>query len=247
MLRKALRKGEALASHLGLIQSDPTSGFEVQFGPDGASVLKQSSFVSGIAFQRREVAKPGAFGAVVVSEQLSIERGAIVYNSMHYTRWRDFKEKISFLFEPLLETILSGSSLYAIRLEYRDRFNYFGDLAEAAPSELLREGSRLVAPHVFSQTGMWHSHTGMFEEAPATPRRLVQIAIDATDHKESDREWRSVSLMTGLEDRFQVEGLDAPDQEPSTILVRFDDLHTKSKALFKELLTDERLKQIGLT
>jgi uncharacterized protein (TIGR04255 family) len=252
MLRKMLRAADANADKMNLPIRETMTGFQLNIGPTGplaaAVATVDHAPMLGVVFKRNEIATVGGLPTTVAVEEFQLGRQALVYTTVHYDRWRLFKERLAALLTPVLSAALSGANVAHLRLEYRDRFIFSGEVDAADTADLLRVDSELVAPHVFAQKQMWHSHTGMFVVAPGAERRLVQILVDAQDIKTATDQTprRSISLITGIQDFFQVEGLESKEQETPVLIDQFEALHRASKELFKKMLTDVAKQRIGL-
>jgi len=248
-----LRVADANADKMNLPIRETITGvqFNIALGGPVTPVIPtvDRAPMMGVVFKRTEIENVGGLPATVAAEEFQLGRQALVYTTTRYDRWRLYKERFAGLFTPVLDAVLSGANVASLRLEYRDRFNYSGDPTAAKVSELLREGCELIAPHVFAQKHLWHSHTGMFLEADGAEHRLVQILIDANDITISVDQppRRSVSVITGVQDFFQAEGLETKDQQASDLVARFEELHVASKDLFKGMLTEAAQKSVGLT
>lgn len=252
MLRKVLRAVDARADKLRLPTRETITGFQFNIGPAGplmpVTPTVDHAPMMGVVFKRNEIESVGSVTTTVAAEEFQIGRQALVYNTVRYDRWRLYQERLEELLTPTLTAALAGANVAHLRLEYRDRFIFSGEPVSASTSELLRQGCNLIAPHVFSQSGLWHSHTGMFVPAEGTQKRLVQILIDANDVTVADNPAvrRSISVVTGVQDFFEVEGAEVMDQDASVLVAQFAKLHDASKELFKDMLTEAARKRVGL-
>lgn len=247
MLRRALRIADKLAASSDLPIREPISEVMINFKPGAGPQLLENTPVTGIVFKRNEIDKdPTGLPLTVPVEELVVHAQNVVFQSRRYTRWSEYKNRCFELLTPVLDALLSGASVAQLRLEYRDRFTFMGKAEEASAKGLLQPGSDYLAPHIFNQTRLWHSHTGMFLDAIGVQNRLVQINIDANDFQSAERAVRSVSIMTGVQDNFAPPTLEAEDQTAPQLLGRLDDLHELSNGVFKSLITKEIAAEIGL-
>jgi uncharacterized protein (TIGR04255 family) len=249
MLRKVLRAADANADKMNLPIRETITGVQFNIAPAGplgaVTPTVDHAPMMGVVFKRTEIETVGGLTTTVAAEEFQLGRPALVYTTVRYDRWQFYKERLAALLTPVLEIALSGANVAYLRLEYRDRFTFSGEPAAAEVSELLRKGCELIAPHVYAQKQLWHSHTGMFLEADGVERRLVQILIDANDitMAKDQAPRRSVSLITGVQDFFE-EGLE--DQQVSALIAQFESLHIKSKELFRDMLTEGAREKVGL-
>src|SRR4029077_16938573 len=117
-----------------------------------------AAHLAGVKFQRLGIIEDaqGSIGQMT-AEEFSIERGAISYRNMSYTRWNAFRAKLRDLAKPALEIAAQGAAVGSIRLEYRDVFLNSGEPAAADVGAVLRSGSKYIAPHIFELRDLWHS------------------------------------------------------------------------------------------
>jgi uncharacterized protein (TIGR04255 family) len=252
MLRKMLRAADANADKMNLPVRETMTGFQLNIGPAGPFAATVPTVdhapMLGVVFKRNEIESVGGLPTTVAVEEFQLGRQALVYTTVRYDRWRLYKERLAALLSPVLSAALSGANVAHLRLEYRDRFVFSGEVDAANTADLLRVGSELIAPHVFALKQMWHSHTGMFIAAPGAHRRLVQILVDAQDVTTANDQTprRSISLITGVQDFFRVEGLESSEQETPVLIDQFEALHVASKELFEKMLTDAAKTRVGL-
>jgi uncharacterized protein (TIGR04255 family) len=248
LLRKALRAADGVTARVKLTQRDAIAGLQFNVQP-GGSPRVESTPTMGISFKRTEI-ETNHLGTVqtVAVEELAVDRQSLVFRSRRYERWKQFTERANELLQPILSVLLDSTSVQSIRLEYRDRFTHAGKAKEAKTEELLRVGSPLIAPHVFEEPNMWHSHTGMFVDSDSVERRLIQINVDAVDVQLPGNDFmsRSIAIMTGIQDHFRIGGIDDEDQQTAFVVGRLEDMHELSNALFRRLICDEVCNRIGL-
>jgi uncharacterized protein (TIGR04255 family) len=249
LLRKALRAADKASAQSQLVERTSLTGIQVKVH-QGVILPTAALPANGISF-KRTVMEEGPLGNVVTvaAEELVVDRQSVVFRSRRYERWNQFKHMLFELVPPVLDALLGSTAAQSARLEYRDRFTYSGNSSDAPTEELLRKGSPYIAQHVFDAGQLWHSHTGMFVQSEGVTRRLIQIAIDATDIEpaEEDGVRRSVAIMTGVQDDFRGAGIQAEDdQDRDMIMGRFESLHDCSKEFFRKLITDDVATRIGL-
>jgi hypothetical protein len=154
------------------------------------------------------------------------------------------------LLRPALREALHAVRTASLRLEYKDSFRFRGNGAPLA-ADLLSQGSALIAPQVFLNEKLWHSHTGFFEDVEGCEARLVQINIDAnmmTSPTEA-APFRTVSITTAVQNNLRSsseEDLDNEEDQVRLQLEMFDSLHLRSISLFKEIISSEAAIRVGM-
>jgi len=248
-IRKALRTADTAAKSVGLVDVTALPGLRLKIqGASGVITPSDIAATNGMAFRRNVMEEDESANIVTVAaDELVIDRASVAYRTRRYIRWNQFQDALSAVLPSILGGLLDSSAVQSVRLEYRDRFTYSGDATSAPTDQLLRNGSPLIAQHVFGVTLPWHSHMGMFEASDGVDRRLVQVEIGATDVDRAGTIRRSISIMTGLQDNFRLSAeLEAQEQTTDMIMTRLPGLHSHSKRLFRALITESIAKEIGL-
>ena len=256
--RRVVRAAEQKCIPAGLTNKATANVIQLVFGGGnlaGAPLQipsKEADQVQSLSFQRTivdELPSGGVRNQII--EQVVIGRTALQYQTLAYTRWKDVEAQITGLLSPSLEIAVLSVPVANIRLEYHDAFTHRGD---GVPNlrELLREGSPILACHIFERSDLWHSHTGFFETPEGGPKRLVQVNVDANEVMEPDAEGprRTVSVMTAIQDNFRSDlstaDLENPLETATSYLSRFDSLHDRSKDVFSQVVSDLMADRIGL-
>jgi hypothetical protein len=180
-----------------------------------------------------------------VAEQVQVIQNFIAYRTWQYVSWNWQLERIWALLEPALSMVVGSVFVGNQRLEYLDRF-YSEDSAGFAPIEsLLRRDSPHIAPHVFSRTDLWHSHTGAFLPDEGSSKRLEQVHIDAVDQPvpSGSGNARWINLMTARENRYTDSNV---DQSSQSIFSTFDGMHADLIKLLAGVITKDIADQIYL-
>jgi hypothetical protein len=224
------------------------TAMQLAIGPDG-SPSTAAAPVAGRTFNAVFEGEETGVPPRGVAEQLQVHQGAVVYRTWKYVSWTWQIERMKTLMGPALETVQGVVSLASQRLEYLDRFRFEGDVTEIDVRSVLRQGSELVAPHVFALTDLWHSHTGAFLPSADSSKHLWQLHIDAVDDQTvapdgGMAQTRFINIMTALEDRFPADDLDVRSVED--IFGRFGTQHSESKDTFARVITDGMVERIYL-
>jgi len=240
LVKRVIRKAESLALNAGLSDRADIRTFQVPVIPDAGHQVR--SQFDGLAFQRFGQTTPQ--GRVLL-EDLIVSRNELVFRKYDYNRWADYRANLKNLILPLISISSGATAIQAVRLEYLDRFmveNY----EPGHVSELLAR-TPMVAPHIFETPGLWHSHTGKFDPI-GDDVLLTQVNIDFVNGTTPDQTQvvHSVGITTGLERRYNGNKLDVESPVVSYIDEHLHDLHLRSKALFKSLLTPEIADRVGL-
>jgi hypothetical protein len=203
MFRKAFAAAEGAATAAGLLHRQPLMN-GIQFSVVNGVMQPAQQAPSGGGIFSSYYENDLALSAISSQplEQVQIESSNIVYRTWNYVSWSWQRDRYFELLSKAFETIDGMVAPAAIRLEYQDRFFFDGNPHDADPATLLKAGSRYVAPHVFDERGVWHSHTGSFLDGADVSRKLLQINIDANTEGEREGSRRWVTITTSRENRF---------------------------------------------
>jgi uncharacterized protein (TIGR04255 family) len=185
-----------------------------------------------------------------MAEQLSVEQNQMIYRTWRYISWKWQSERIMRLLLPLVALVSETVPISSIKMEYLDRFRFDGeDLSTARYSDVLREGSRLIAPHGLSRTDLWHSNTGAFLPTREGRKTLELVQIVAVDDLPpqgmSTPQTRWLNVTTTREDRFP-QGVDAAPTSSDLVSSLLDQMHSELKQTLASIITDAMTKRIGL-
>jgi uncharacterized protein (TIGR04255 family) len=253
--RKVVRGAEATCKAAGLTEKSAINVVQFTIGPQGAAAQAVPAAVDGMLFKRSTTVETSAADGkqnsiVVVAESFTVSRSGLNYQTTAYTRWNAFFDRVVLLLRPALREALHAVRTASLRLEYKDSFRFRGNGAPLA-ADLLSQGSALIAPQVFLNEKLWHSHTGFFEDVEGCEARLVQINIDAnmmTSPTEA-APFRTVSITTAVQNNLRSsseEDLDNEEDQVRLQLEMFDSLHLRSISLFKEIISSEAAIRVGM-
>jgi hypothetical protein len=110
----------------------------------------------------------------------------------------------------------------------------------------------LIAPHVFKNSRLWHSHTGFLEEAEGCDSRLIQVNVDSNEAMNlgDPANFRIVGITTAVQNNLLRTSADALDSEEALAnyqLQMFVSMHERSKDIFKQLISDATAARVGLS
>lgn len=228
----ALVEAKRAELELGPQTSTNTNVVELDASTGDARISKQPS---GWSFS-----KTTSEGAAV--EALLLNPQFLLYEAATYDHWESFWPRYNALTSDLRARIQSDINVRAVALEYLDRFRFEGDVGAAEPGLLVREpivGS--LPDSVRSGRELWHVHRGWFEGDE--PRRyLVNQNFDAQSVQDSGgAEVRSIALATKVERQSATGDLDI-----SSLPDDIEIMHTLSKRVVRDTLSDEMCKRVGL-
>lgn len=185
-----------------------------------------------------------------IETELKLEQNGILFRTSDYTRWQDVWARANRYFDGIVDAY--NVPLSGVTLHFIDKFIWNGDPTQCTIDELLRSDSRYVAPHIFQVHDLWHCHTGAFLRPDEHTKRLLNLNIDSKDESKPDGQIvRSVSIGTVLTDQFGLPGLEPLELNSLPVRTfignRFGMLHALSKAIFREVITNEMALRIALT
>ena len=195
------------------------------------------------------MSRTAANGAL--ENELRVEPQSITFRTTTYTRWLEKWGQIEKYLAALAPLYLLGKNAIAsISLSYIDKFNWVGELEKSSPPLLLKPNSKYITPHVYSQTDLWHSHTGVFLKPDAATKRLLNVNVEHSQNDSISGMLRTVSVATVLTDLFNQPDYAQTNLTSDEIIeflrVRFANLHEVSKATFKEVISEEMAKRVAL-
>lgn len=190
-----------------------------------------------------------------IEAELVLELTSIVFRSSSYTRWTEIWTSAKKYFDAIAPMYAKESRISGIGLNYVDRFYWAGHANECKASQLLRNDSDFVAPHVRTATDLWHSHTGSFIKANDQTKRLMNVNVDFIDeHIQPPGQLpgtrKAVVISTILTDFLNQPGfkpLDiSKDNANSVIDMHMQELHQFGKMTLSNIISDEMSKRIAL-
>lgn len=181
---------------------------------------------------------------------LRIEGNAIMYLIGRYTRWDDMWPNASSALKRVLGLVSRENKVRSYATEYTDLFRALGSYADFQIGGIIRPECRFLAPHVYTQSLNWHSHTGYFEELkePVSHRALHRINVDLRDNASEKSRDLSVVLFHSIMGNVEPFGDTAalPEAIEARGIENFRALHDMDKAILREILNDDMCTRIGL-
>lgn len=188
----------------------------------------------------------GGAGAGSPARSLQVQDNFLMLAVNDYDRWAGFAELIKRSFEALMPTIAQSRSAQILQLQYTDTFFWRGKPGTLEVKEIFREGSKFLAPNVFSVgDNLWHSFHGFFsDKAPKGCRLLENINVQRTPNEGSpDEQLFTISTNHQL---FLDSGIDDAAALLNFIAENVEQMHKRNKEVLAELLTDEVQQLIAL-
>lgn len=244
LFRKALKASEDAAFDAGLRSRHFVQGLEFTMGPAGLSAgPSQGANVRGQMFNSLADAE-NAVASSQLGEQLHVHQNQLVYRTWQYVSWSWQSERLRTLFSPALQVLAGSISIQSQRLEYLDRFRSDGNPPGSELESIIRKDSQFIAPHVFLEEDLWHSHTGAFLPSIDTTKRLQQVHLDLLPDPPTGARW--LNIMTAREDRFDDLSLDAVETNADVMLEAYNVMHSELKTLLAAIITDSMARRIYL-
>lgn len=233
-LRKLAADNEEHRVALGFTSKNLRQGQQITLGASGMNLDSQPSELFGWDWQKLSPANSPL-------EVIVAENQALVYETLEYSRWKDFSKRFEVTALPILDSIVNVVDLKAVSLEYFDRFLFEGEPQKAAPGEVLRNINEHLPPEASSGSELWHFHRGWFEYME-NEKILVNQNIDAQNGNSIDGgAMRSLQIFTKTELRINEASFDY-----NVLSTHLNSMHNRSKELFKSILTDDIQSKVGL-
>lgn len=186
----------------------------------------------------------------VIETELRIEPASITFRTTTYSRWQSIWEQANRYFQALTGIYAEKNAISAISLNYIDKFVWSGDPTKCSPKQILKAQSPYIAPHVYSQTDLWHSHTGAFLRVDAQTKRLLNVNIDFLHEEPIAGSRKVIGISTVLTDMFNQPGYDSlvlpPVDASAFVANRMKSLHDYSKLVFADVISEDMGKRVAL-
>lgn len=188
--------------------------------------------------------------AGMFQQVLSIEENSIGFRSSKYRNYTEFKERFLQLTDTLLPLVSNVMTLARIRFEYQDKYVWTGERGVDIPlAPLIRANSPYIAPHVYKEPAVWHSHTGMVLPAKENGvNRVLQVHLQTGNFQRVPPQPAhfGLSLMSAREDRLNPEDTAVSARAYSQLEAVLDGMHEDLISAIREVLSDDMLSKIGL-
>lgn len=234
-----------VASELNLPETGDVQAFMMKIEAGAAPSVAQGE--AGIEYFRRPQHTPPP-GTSPFVDRVAVDKNSIRLDSLAYTRWVGFSEKLATLLK-LLPSFAEAVSIRQIGLEYVDVFvaTQEGDVDCSA---ILNADSDCISGRAFHPTTEWHSHTGWFEDFNMDIHRtLVNVDVTVANANTPEGVRRAISIRTHQALQFSMsENAEnaASELNAESVLTIFNDIHLALKDRFGALLTPDAKEMISL-
>lgn len=186
----------------------------------------------------------------MVESELRAERQSVSFRTLLYTRWDMVWAQAGTFFRALLPPYATKSRIVGINLTYVDKFVSNAELENCHPAELLKAGSKYLAPHIFDMRDYWHSYTGAFIKVDSKTKRLLNLNADFVDDTSIHNSRRVVCITTVLTDMMNQPGYAPFEVTPATAADEMEahmhQLHAFAKIVFGDIVGPEMSRRIAL-
>lgn len=240
---------ESAARKAGFVEQFPLHGFRINLANPGDVVQISGSSMS---FQKSSL-EHDFRGTVqkTLKGKVDVTPTDLLFQTFEYDNWTNTRETVLSVLLSGMRRAMQGAALGAVRFEYLDRFIFEGEDPASAPKGLLNASSKWLAPHIFNDASLWHSHTGLIENAGPDRRTLIGVNADlqevAGDVDNPNFGKRSIQLVTFAEYQFFDLGGELPSEEVESRLTTYlDELYSIARTAFAGVIDVEFAKMNGL-
>jgi uncharacterized protein (TIGR04255 family) len=167
-----------------------------------------------------------------------------------YTRWVHFEATLDKILMPLVSDYSTSVSVYAVQLDYLDRFIWSGTWENFDAHKLLLPQGELVAARPLRVSQQWHCHSGWFETPTPGKRRLINVNLDIASAAVANSGVLkpSIGILTVMQDGSVVI---PPHTKPNwfaenEIMPILRQQHSDLKDLLRSIISTSMAQQIGL-
>lgn len=186
----------------------------------------------------------------LVVKELKLERHALTFRTLEYTRWDAVWGEARTYFAGVLPALPSSALLSGYALSYSDKFIWRGDPSGMRVGLLLRLESPYISPSTFKADDLWHCHSGKFVRVDDTLKRLVVVDCDCVDEADAGPNVRVVRIGTTMTELLNQPGyakVDVPLPEAMSRLdAAFPVLHILLKEVFADVVNDDAAEAVAL-
>jgi len=181
------------------------------------------------------------------SKRIRATEDALIFECFEYTNFKNFLSDAEKLFNTLLDNLSVERPIREIGMMAVDRFFYSKDLTEKdySVSEVFSENTKYLTPACRESGLIWHVNQGFFENWVEDKRILQQVNVSSVRIESSGEYCSKIehrSLMRGFSSSVNISSL-KNEFSLKSIISKFHELNIN---VLKDLLTDEKKKQINL-
>jgi len=224
-------------SMLGLTRRDDVNVFEVQMVP-GQATSHSSQVVGGF-----KASRPSPTGGEARSVMLTRENCIIQIDD--YTRWAQAKHDIREYLNVLLPLVGKTVPILHLTLQFNDVFLWKAPPDELIMTEVFKQDTTWLPPHVFSIQNLWHSHHGYFcdQVTPCNLKQLDNVNVSRSMVNNIESVQALVAHRASFANPIWVKQPLSDDDPLSQVL---DRLHDDNKKILTDLFSDDVLRSINL-
>ncbi|MQM30984.1 MAG: hypothetical protein CRU78_10855 [Candidatus Accumulibacter phosphatis] len=222
---------------LGLGTSEILNVFELQMVP-GKAASHSSQVVGGF-----KASRPLPTGGEARSVMLTRENCIIQIDD--YTRWAQAKNDIREYLNVLLPLVGKTVPILHLTLQFNDVFLWKAPSHELIMTEVFKQDTTWLPPHVFSVQNLWHSHHGYFcdQVTPCNLRQLNNVNVSRAMVNNIESVQALVAHRASFANPIWVKQPLSDDDSISQVLDRF---HDDNKKILTDLFSDDVLRSINL-
>ncbi|MDE3771492.1 TIGR04255 family protein [Sinorhizobium meliloti] len=218
-------------------QAFEAKGFKLGQGPTGFNINPATGQVTPMKGGPSLLVSPDG------QTQIFMAPDVITIMTSQYLRWSNLKAQIEMVLRTLEPEYTALVDLFAVKLEYWDRFNWTGTWDDLDVDKLL-SANQIVSAQARSAEREWHSHSGWFLYQDGS-RRLVNVNVNVQGIlRPGAGESPSVAIYTMMQDEAFGPSLELFEREP--VSSKLDVLHEELKAILEGILLPEVSHKIGL-
>lgn len=235
LLRRLAAENETRRVEFGFTSKNLREGHQIQVGAEGIRLGQSQAELLGWEWRKLSPAN-------TVIEALVLEQNALVYETIEYSRWREFADRFNEVTSDIMRDVVNVVDVTTVSLEYIDRFVFEGVDTAAKPDELIQNIKGILHPDAESGQELWHFHRGWYENFEPQ-KLLITQNIDAQNGTmPKGGTVRSIQILTKTELRQIPLEFDCAGLSPY-----LENMHNRSKEVFRSALCKRMHDVIGLT
>lgn len=223
-------------SGLGEINLQNTLALKIGDPVNNVPHIQDDNGLGAVIFSKKT-----PMGEAIRSVTISRENCMIVISD--YSNWDSVFADVQQYLKLALEDIAPLRPINVIGLQYNDSFSWKDDPSELNLREIFNENA-YIPKYTFSQTGLWHVHTGYMEALtqPIEHTRLENINVNLADLNGE----RTIQIVGSSRAQLKSPLWQAHLKNKQQMINMFDVLHALNKQTLKKLLTIDLCRKIKL-
>ncbi len=231
-------KHTVLRKTFPMVQEPKMMTININADAGGPPLASNANELGAINFVRPHLTNIGT-----ASRALNISRANCLAVVSEYTRWSKIWSEVKEWIEAVAPAILGRRAIISVGLQYTDLFQWKADPATMVLSEIFSSNSKYLPRNAFQASSQWHSHHGYFEKraGPQAHDLLENINVNSIENNGQ----RALQVVTSHRATLRSPIWQSPDLN-AALNVLMPDLHSRNKAIMKDLLMPEVQKSIKL-